>query len=123
MKEEDIEKLKKEIENFKQEKEQLKSLLQEIGGGKSNKLNKSIDLMLVILTVFFFIIGFIHIIDTIEAIEIGLLFLSIKIIMMIKKNDKAYHFQFWILNSIEYRINNISLKVDKIEKNLNDKSE
>jgi hypothetical protein len=49
------------------------------------------------------------------SIEIGLLLVSIKIIWMIRKQMKVEHFQFWILNSIEYRINDVSKKLKQIE--------
>lgn len=39
---------------------------------------------------------------------------------MIHKQMKVEHFQFWILNSIEYRINEISKKLIKIEEVLNE---
>jgi len=48
-------------------------------------------------------------------VEISLLLVSIKIIWMIRKQMKVEHFQFWILNSIEYRINDVSKKLNKIE--------
>ena len=35
---------------------------------------------------------------------------------MFYEAQRASHFQFWILNSLEYRINEVDRKVKKIEK-------
>jgi hypothetical protein len=37
---------------------------------------------------------------------------------MFYESQRASHFQFWILNSLEFRINEIYKKVKKIEKEL-----
>jgi hypothetical protein len=44
---------------------------------------------------------------------------SLKIIWMIYKQTKVEHFQFWILNSIEFRLNNVSKQLNDIEEKLN----
>ena len=41
--------------------------------------------------------------------------LFIKIIWMISKQTRVEHFQFWILNSIEFQINLMSKKIRDIE--------
>ena len=52
------------------------------------------------------------------SIELGILLVSVKIIWMIHKQTKVEHFQFWILNTIEFRLNEISKKISAIEKHL-----
>jgi len=47
-----------------------------------------------------------------------MLLVSIKIIWMIHKQGKLEHFQFWILNSIEFRLNDVSRRMKDIEKKL-----
>jgi hypothetical protein len=37
---------------------------------------------------------------------------------MMHKQIKVEHFQFWILNSIEFRLNDVSKRMSKIEKML-----
>ncbi len=54
------------------------------------------------------------------SIEIGVLLVSLKIIWMMHKQTKVEHFQFWILNSIEFRLNDMSKKIEKIRKELKD---
>ncbi|MFC1504857.1 hypothetical protein ACFL6D_05520 [Spirochaetota bacterium] len=41
--------------------------------------------------------------------------MSIKIIWMLHKQTKVEHFQFWILNSIEFRINDISKQIQDLK--------
>ena len=59
-----------------------------------------------------------HILPSNISIEIGILLVSIKIVWMIHSQGKYNHFVFWILNSIEYRINDISKKLCAIEKDI-----
>jgi len=44
------------------------------------------------------------------------LLVSIKIIWMMHKSTKVEHFQFWILNSIEFRLNDVAKQVRQLEK-------
>ena len=46
-----------------------------------------------------------------------------KIIWMLYETKKSNHFQFWILNSIEVRINEMAGKINKIEKKLREAEE
>jgi hypothetical protein len=55
-----------------------------------------------------------------------LLIISFKIIWMLQQMQKSMHFQFWVLNSIEIRINELDKRQKKIEKileGLEDKKE
>ena len=49
------------------------------------------------------------------SIELGVLLVSVKIIWMIHKQGRVEHFQFWILNSIEFRLNEITKSVRRLE--------
>ncbi len=60
------------------------------------------------------------------SVEIAVLLVSMKIIWMIHKQQKVEHFQFWILNTIEFQMNNTAVRIRKIEKmleNANEKEE
>lgn len=54
------------------------------------------------------------------SLGLGVLLVSVKIVWMIHKQAKVEHFQFWILNSIEFRLNDVSRKIDRIEEQIND---
>jgi hypothetical protein len=122
MKEEEIKKLQEELEEFQREREAIKSIVGSIGGKLSGKKDKHINIAFIIIITVIFGLDVMRYflktdipLPTLFSIEIGLLLVSIKIIWMIHKQMKVEHFQFWILNSIEYRINEISKKIIQIE--------
>ena len=50
--------------------------------------------------------------------EIAVLLVSVKIIWMIYTQTKVDHFQFWVLNSIEFQMNMITRRITAMEKSL-----
>ena len=121
--------LQEELKQYKKEKEQIRELLGKIGGKVSSRNDKVITIVFSCALILLFIIDTarhllrIHIpFPPLFSIEIGLLLVSIKIIWMLYKQTKVEHFQFWILNSIEYRINDISKRLQRIEKDITGKS-
>ena len=92
-------------------------MLGKIGGEKYSKTDKIINIFFVLL-----IIGLItleittHFLPPYISLEIGVLLVSIKIIWMIHSQHKFNHFQFWILNSLEFRMNNMYSRIKKIER-------
>ena len=55
---------------------------------------------------------------TMFSIEIGVLLVSLKIIWMMHKQTKVEHFQFWVLNSIEFRLNDLAKRISKIDEKI-----
>lgn len=109
--------LKHEMENYKKEQEKIKQLIGSIGATHSSRNHKVFNglfLMLVILS--FFAGGVLHYIPFNLSIELGVLLVSIKIAWMIHEQQKVNHFQFWILNSIELRLNSLQTNFRKMEK-------
>ena len=49
-------------------------------------------------------------------IAAAILLVVLKIAWMIHEAQKVSHFQFWILNSLEFRINEMNKKIRNIEK-------
>ena len=45
----------------------------------------------------------------------ALLLVSLKIIWMIHRQSRIDHFQFWILNSIDFQINSIAKRLGALE--------
>jgi len=110
----EIEELKKELEKYKKEKEKIRLILGEIGGKKTKKGDKIINIVFIVLLAGLFVVdiaGYFNpswkILPTALSIEIGVLLVSLKIIWMIHKQMKVEHFQFWILTSIEFRLNEL----------------
>ena len=52
------------------------------------------------------------------AVQVAILFGVLKLIWMFYESQRASHFQFWILNSLEFRINEMYKKTQSIEKEL-----
>ena len=114
-----------ELEQYQKEKEQIRNLIGKIGGTDTTLLDKVFNYSFIIIIAILFTIDFFRHIFHVKvplpdsfSIQIGLLLVSIKIIWMIHKQTKVEHFQFWILNSIEFRLNDISKKIQNLEKKL-----
>lgn len=115
--------LQKELEDFKKEKEQIRQVIGSIGGKAYSNRDLIINLTFLFIIIVFFTIGTLmhldilpHIVPSAILIEISILLVSIKIVWMIHSQHKVYHFQFWILSSIEFRIS----EMIKSMKNLKD---
>jgi hypothetical protein len=112
--------LKKELDEFKKEKDRISSIVGQIGGSKGNSNNNLINIaffgILFLLVIFG---GVLKKISLEVQIIAAVLLIVIKIVWMIHEAQKVSHFQFWILNSLEFRINEMNKKVRKIEKTLN----
>jgi hypothetical protein len=109
--------LKKELKDFENEKKKVKEIIGKIGGTHKSKTNIIINVVFLVCVVAVFILGAVlHKISMPLSLEIGVLLVSLKIAWMIHEQQKINHFQFWMLNSLEFRINNISKKMGNLEK-------
>ena len=102
--EDEISDLKQELENFQKEKERIRTIIGKIGGVPQfqTKLINIIFVSIIIVSVAISIIG-----EELRLlmIELATVTLSAKIIYMIHLQMRINHFQFWVLSSIEWRIN------------------
>ncbi|MEA1911807.1 MAG: hypothetical protein U9N32_09075 [Spirochaetota bacterium] len=109
----------KEIDEYNRERDQIKSLLGKVGGKSYSKLDTVINIVFLILISVFFVLEITtHWLPSFISLEISVLLVSIKIVWMIHSQHKFNHFQFWILNSIEYRMNQITGKIKQMEKDI-----
>lgn len=112
------EQLREELQEFQKEKERIRNIVGQIGGSNS-KQNKIVNtLLIVIIAALLLLGGVFNRITPALAVQVAILFSVIKLIWMFYESQKASHFQFWILNSLEFRINEIYKKVKKMEKEL-----
>ncbi|MCG2714862.1 MAG: hypothetical protein L6422_01025 [Candidatus Marinimicrobia bacterium] len=118
--------LEQDLEHFRSEKEKIRNLVGQIGGKGSVKQDRIINLVFFSVIILLFIFDILRHLFSISVplpplffIEIGILVVSLKIIWMIYKQTKVEHFQFWILNSIEFRLNSVSKQLNDIEEKLN----
>jgi len=100
--------LAEEIEDFKREKERIRSIIGRIGGvpGARKKLLNAI-FGIVVATCFAISLGT-HGRLVLTMIELGIVLISLKIMYLLYTFSKQMHFMFWILSSIEWRLNEIN---------------
>lgn len=104
--ENEIDDLKKELEHFQQEKERVRAIIGQIGGMPKfrTKLFNAIFIAIIVVSVFISIIASEL---RLLMIELATVTLSLKIIYLIHCQMRINHFKFWILSSIEWRLNEI----------------
>lgn len=119
------EQLLEELKEYKREKEQIRQIIGQIGGFDDSNKDKIINIVFITLILILFITDIMrHLfhfdlpLPPLFSIELGVLLVSVKIIWMMYKQSKVEHFQFWILNSLEYRIGDIQKKIIDISKKL-----
>lgn len=107
-----------EIEEYNKERDRIRTMLGRIGGSSYSKRDMIINIVFlcVILTLFVLEITT-HFLPTYISIEISVLLVSIKIVWMIHSQHRFNHFQFWVLNSIEFRVNDMQKHILAIEAN------
>lgn len=111
---ENYEELKQQLDEYKQEKERIRKLVGQIGSRKGSKYHKIVNQIFLLTVLLIFILAFIfNIIPKDFSLELLLLFATIKIIWMIHDQQKINHFQFWILSSIELKVNTLEKKINK----------
>ena len=121
----DPEALKAELAQFRSERDKIRKILGQVGGAKSAKREKILTRVFIAALALLFSLDVLRHLLHVEvplpplfSIEIGVLLVSLKIIWMMQRQAKVEHFQFWILNSIEFRLNEISRRVKGVEREL-----
>jgi hypothetical protein len=125
MKDPDATDIHRELEDFQREREKIREIVGRIGGRSAARRNKAINVIFFTAIISLFAadvlrygLGLPIPLDSLLSLEVGILLVSIKIIWMIHNQTKIEHFQFWILNSIEYRLNGISNRLASMEEKL-----
>ena len=113
--------LQAELEDFRREQARVRQVLGRVGGKSQAKIDMAINMgILGVIIALFAIETFTEWIPTLVSLEIGILLVSVKIVWMIHTNAKSYHFQFWVLNSIEFRINEMTKTMRRLERRVNE---
>ncbi|MFQ3620524.1 MAG: hypothetical protein SNJ78_06215 [Spirochaetales bacterium] len=114
--------LLEEIKEFNRERDRIRRLIGEIGGAKYSKRDNIINIVFLAIILLFFISEIItQWLPTFISIELGILLVSIKIVWMIHAQQKYNHFVFWVLNTIEFRTNDLAIKLRSIEKKIDER--
>ena len=112
----EIDDLKQELEHFQKEKERVREIVGKVGGVPTFNTK-------LMNVVFIVVIGASLVVSLIAgekwrllSIEIATVALSIKIIYLIHCQMRVNHFKFWILSSIEWRLNEMMKIIKKLDK-------
>lgn len=114
--ENEINDLKRELESFQQDKERVRAIIGQIGGMPTFH-TKLINVAFIVVIAVSVVVSVIS--DEkwrLLMIELATVTLSIKIIYLIHCQMRINHFKFWILSSIEWRINEMMTLVKKMKK-------
>ncbi len=122
----EVEALKTELEHYKLEKEKIRDVIGQIGGKSKKKQDAAINIIFLTLVLAFFLFDVVRHLLQLHVpflppsllLEVAVLLVSVKIIWMIHRQGKVDHFQFWILNSIEFQMNMISRRLAGVERHL-----
>ena len=105
-----------EVAAFEQDRDMLKKVLGGIGGKVYSRLDMVLNVVFLAIVVGLFTLGITtHIIPIFVSLEVGVLLVSLKIAWMIHTQQKHQHFQFWVLNTIEFRINEVLKRLARLE--------
>jgi len=105
--------LEDEIRSFEKERERIRNIIGRIGGRPSTKA-RTINITFIILVLAVFGCSIVYGGKVrFFMIELGILLVSLKLIYFLESYIKLNHFQFWVLSSLEWRL-------DKIEKRIKD---
>lgn len=117
--------LKEELKQFQTEKEKIRNIVGGVGGAAKTKHANTINVLFIAAIAGLFLLDIVHHVLDINtylppllAVQLGVLLVSVKIIWMIHRQTKIEHFQFWILNSIEFRLNDIAKTMKEISRRL-----
>lgn len=109
--EDEINDLKQELENFQQEKERVRAIIGKVGGVPKfrTKFINALFVAVILASLAISVIGD----DKLRLlmIELATVALSLKIIYLIHCQMRVNHFKFWILSSIEWRINEMMTQI------------
>jgi len=114
--EDEISDLKQELENFQQEKERVRAIVGKVGGMPkfSTKLINILFIVVIAASVVISVVAGEK--WRLLMIELAMVALSIKIIYLIHCQMRINHFKFWILSSLEWRLNEIMKLIKQMKK-------
>ena len=112
----ELDDLKRELEHFEKEKERIRAIVGQIGGAPKSqvKLVNALFIIVLLVTVAISIVA-----DEkwrLIMIELATVTLSVKIIYLIHAQMRVAHFEFWILSSLEWRVNEIMKQLRQLKK-------
>ncbi|HUX20198.1 MAG TPA: hypothetical protein VMW69_03095 [Spirochaetia bacterium] len=113
------EEIERELAEYQRERDHLKEILGAYGGKRYSRIDTIMNVVFLVVIVGMFVVqATFKLIEPYVSIEISVLLVSIKIVWMIHSQNKMNHFQFWVLNTIEYRVNEAIRRLQSIERHI-----
>lgn len=114
--EDEIEDLKRDLEHFQKEKERVRTIIGQIGGVPKFRV-KVLNFVFIFLLISSVALSVVINDEKwrLLMIEFASVILSVKIILLIHWQMKVNHFMFWVLSSIEWRLNEVKKQIDIIQ--------
>ena len=110
------EELESEIKSFEQERDKIRKIIGRIGGRPSQK-SRLINIIFIVLVLTVFAMSIVWGGKMrFFMIEAGILLLSLKLVYFLESYMRLNHFQFWILSSLEWRLDKIDKMLREISK-------
>lgn len=111
--------LQDDLKQYEQEQKEWRKLIARSKIQENARLFDVINSVLFFLIVGLFVVQLaFHPMSDIFSLETALFLVSLKLIMMIHSASRFNHFQFWILHSIETRVEGLNERLDRIEDRL-----
>lgn len=107
-----------DIESFIAEKERIRRIVGQVGAKPTTAKKVTNVLLLTFIIATLVAAPFLPKDWELPAVEIGLAMISLKIFFMLQNEARVTHFQFWMLSSLEWRMNDMSKRLIRIEKAL-----
>ena len=108
--------LLEELKEFEKEKDRIRQIVGKIGGKNNTQVKRVNALLIGMIIALLFMGGVLGKMSLELTMYLAILLGIIKIIWMLYETKKSSHFQFWILNSVEVRINEMAGKLTKNRK-------
>jgi len=112
---EEVNDLKEELEHFQQEKERVRAIIGRIGGVPKFRTRLFNTVFIIVIAVSIVVSLLCGHQWRLLMIEFATVALSAKIIYLIHCQMRVNHFKFWILSSIEWRLNELMKLVRQME--------
>jgi hypothetical protein len=105
-----------EVERFLADREKIRRIIGSIGG-KPTRHERIINIIFFIVVGVLFIIALLPVhISKFLTIEIAVLLVSFKLLYFMYNEAKLNHFEFWMLSTMEWRLNEIGKSLSAINK-------
>ncbi|RKY81944.1 hypothetical protein DRQ07_02715 [candidate division KSB1 bacterium] len=114
---------KEEMEEFIREKETIKQIVGQVGGQPTTFSKVFNVAMMVLILASLIAAPFLPKDLELPAVEFGLVILSIKIFYLLHNEAKVIHFQFWMLSSLEWRMNDTAKRLSRIDEDIHEIAE